>query len=200
MNETEKKLTNTETIAPKKRTTQDEAIAVAMRNRKTFKLMRSIYQKSNGKNYYAYSVFLILDGNRQSFVEASLVPYIGFVKSEDNLGRTSRNASSYSLLNFLYDNGQGLLLEIRKRPSNDVNARDAYDFYAVAEDESGIVVDTQLVPKTPGAEGYLKAAFAGFGNVRDFKTEDFETIPGLKEAFERILEPGVVPNVTVEDV
>lgn len=212
MAETNKNNTNTEktkatveataaatAIAPKKRISQEEALSLAARLGKSFKLMRSIYT-NNGKNYYAYSVFLVLDGNKQSFVEVSLIPNIGFVKTDDNANRKSRNASSYSLLNFLYDNGQGLKLELRKRVVDKEKNTIVFDYYAVAEDESGITVESQLVPKTPGEEGYLKAAFAGFGRCRDFSEKDFETLPGLKEAFERILLPGETPEVDVEEI
>lgn len=210
MAETNKTNTNTEktkatvvataaATAPKKRISQDEALSLAARLGKSFKLMRSIYT-NNGKFYYSYSVFLVLDGNKQSFVEVSLVPNIGFVKTDDNVNRKSRNASSYSLLNFLYDAGTGLKLELRKRTVDNDKDNVVFDYYAVAEDEAGMTAESKLVPKTPGEDGYLKAAFAGFGRCRDFNEKDFETLPGLKEAFERILLPGETPEVDVEEI
>ncbi len=183
----------------KKRTTQEVALMSAVRSHKSFKLARSVYE-NNGKYYYGFSVFIVLDSNRQTFIEVSLVPYIGFVKSDDNYGRVSKNASSYSLLNFLYDCGQGLNLEIRRRPvEKGKEDQFAFDYYAVAEDENGISVECQLIPKNSGAEGYLRAAFTGFGNCRDYIDEDISNIPGLAEAFKRILFPGEVPDVAIEE-
>lgn len=183
----------------KKRTTQEVALMSAVRSHKSFKLARSVYE-NNGKYFYSYSVFIVLDGNRQSFIEVALVPYIGFVKSDDNYGRSSKNASSYSLLNFLYDCGQGLNLEIRRR-ATEKGKEDQFnfDFFAVAEDEDGISVECQLVPKNSGAEGYLRAAFTGFGKCRDYTDEDIKNIPGLAEAFGRILLPGEAPGVAIEE-
>ena len=199
---TEVKTTKTTetTETTKKRITQESALMSAVRSHKSFKLARSVYE-NNGKYYYGFSAFIVLDGNKQNFIEIPLVPYIGFVKSDDNYGRVSRNASSYSLLNFLYDCGQGLNLEIRRRPVE--KGREdlfAFDYYAVAEDDNGISVECQLVPKNSGTEGYLRAAFTGFGSCRDYTDEDIENIPGLAEAFKRILLPGEVPDVAVEEV
>lgn len=202
---TELKTTKTTetTETTKKRITQESALMSAVRSHKSFKLVRSVYE-NNGKYYYGFSAFIVLDGNKQLFIEIPLVPYIGYVKSDDNYGRVSRNASSYSLLNFLYDCGQGLTLEIRKRPTEKGREDQAiaFDYYAVAEDESGISVECQLSPKNSGNEGYLRAAFTGFGRCRDYTADDIENIPGFADAFKRVLLPGDVPdpNVAIENV
>lgn len=202
---TETKATATATAKPevtetaKKRITQESALMSAVRAHKSFKLARSVYE-NNGKYYYAFSAFIVLDGNKQHFIEIPLVPNIGYVKSDDNYGRVSRNASSYGLLNFLYDCGQGLNLEIRKRAAEKGVDTVAFDYYAVAEDDNGISVECQLLPKNPGTEGYLRAAFTGFGKCRDYTDEDIAKIPGLAEAFKRILLPGEEPDVKIEEV
>lgn len=186
--------------APVKRVSMEDAIRSNIRNGKTFDLVRSYYtSKRNNKNYYSFSVFLVIC-NGTAFEEVRLVPNTGYLAVKTDRDRnvmTSRNATSYRMLNWLYDNGNGAKLECLERKDTNGNVI-GFDFQAIVCDESGIEVKVILKPATPGDEDFLRAGFAGFGNCRDYCKDDFEKIKGLKEAFNKMLLPGEVPDVVVE--
>lgn len=186
--------------APVKRVTMEDAIRSNIRKGKTFDLVRSYYtSKRNNKNYYSFSVFLIIC-NGTGFEEVRLVPNTGFlaVRTEkDKNVMTNRNATSYRMLNWLYDNGNGAKLECLERKDSEGRAI-GFDFQAVVCDENGIEVKVLLKPATPGDEDFLRAGFAGYGNCRDYLPEDFGKVKGLHEAFNKMLLPGEVPSVEVE--
>ena len=165
---------------------QMDCIRRAIKDGKSFTLFRKDYEK-NGKTYVSYSVFLILEGLKRSmFYEVQLLPDIGFIGKKDEGIRTGRNASSYKLLNWLYANGNGLKLIARIKKENDI---EKVEYYAFAVDEFGMSADCLLKPRTPGEEGYLRAAFGGFGRCRDVVDTDFDKIPGLLAAFEKVVDP-----------
>lgn len=173
---------------------QKTAIKDAIKAEKHFSLFRKIYSK-NDKDYSVYSVFIILDGYKKSFVEIQLLPDIGFVggttaEEKKNL-TTTKNAAGYSLLNWLYESGTAINLYARLKPTKD--GKDvSFEYYALAVDDSGISAEAVLIPKSLGDEGYLRAAFAGFGKCRDFAEGDLETVPKLDKAFENVYFPGEI--------
>lgn len=201
MTDSNKKTASTEkqgitpVISDKKRVLpvdQTTAIKNAIKAEKHFSLFRKIYAK-NDKEFSVYSIFLILEGRASSFVEIQLLPDIGYVsgasfEEKKNL-TTSRNAAGYRLLNWLYDSGAGIKLYARVKPGKD-EKNIQFEYYALAVDENGISAEATLVPKTPGDEGYLRAAFAGFGKSRDFVESDLQNIFGLADAFSNVYLPG----------
>lgn len=173
---------------------QTVAIKNAIKAEKHFSLFRKVFSK-NDKEFSVYSVFLILDGRKKSFVEVQLLPDIGFVggttaEEKKNL-TTTKNAAGYSLLNWLYENGTAINLYARIRPTKD-DKNVSFEYYALAVDDSGISAEATLVPKSLGDDGYLRAAFAGFGKCRDFAEGDLETVPKLDKAFENVYFPGEI--------
>ena len=193
---------NNEIKVVKKRATaitQETALRNAEREGKSFTLVRKIYPK-NDKFYYSFSAFFIFSGPLgETYQEAQLLPSIGYLKDDDKnkTVRVARNSTSYRMLNWIYDSGNGIDLIIKSRKTVDGNT--FFDYYAYAVDESGISVEVQLTPKTPGDGDFLRAAFAGFGKARDWTNEDLDKIKGFKEEFTSVLLPGCAPDVDVED-
>lgn len=174
----------------------------AIKSEKSFKLFRSLYNK-NGKTYSAYSVFLILPGSRQKYREVQLLPDIGFVQNDESGKRIGRNSSGYQLLSWMYESGAGLKLKARihEPRKNEVVVKPTLDFYAYAEDESGMCAESDLVPRTPAEKGFLECAFVGFGSCRDMNWDDLSKIEKLSDEFGsgRIVMPGQDPGVDIED-
>lgn len=174
----------------------------AVDSEKSFKLFRSLYKK-NGKTYSAYSVFIILPNSRQVYREVQLLPDIGFVKPDESGKRIGRNSSGYQLLSWMYESGAGLKLRARLHVpgKNEVFVKPSLDFYAYAEDESGMCAESDLVPRTPAEKGFLECAFVGFGASRDMVWDDLSNIKELSDEFGsgRIVMPGQDPGVDIED-
>lgn len=170
----------------------DEAVKNGIEAGKSFKLIRKVHthedkNKKVERKFYSYSVFIVLGANTRAFYhEISFLPDIGYVKSDEDSKRTSRNSSSYRLLNWLYAAGNGLKLEGRVRKIIDKEGKPTgaitFDYYAITVDDSGIMVEVKVVPATPGDDSYIRSAFAGFGKCRDYNDKDIETVIGLADA------------------
>lgn len=195
--------------APKKPTTQDDLIRQSIANGKHFKLVRKVYQGTNGKFYFSYSVVLIMKNNMR-VKEIQVTPATGYVGTDDVRKLARVNSSGYSVLNCMYDFGNGADLYVKEETSFDRfgNERRVFSFYALSADSSGVVQEFPLQPQTLGDKSALLAAFTGFGGVRDWDHDDFtncaddvqkDIASKLGDVFVGYLAPGRYIDVTVEN-
>ena len=169
----------------------EEAMQRAIKQGKKFKLIRKTFvNEDKNKRYNVYSSFIVLPGSRQGYREVQLLPEIGYLgKDAGKNERTMRNQSSYELLEWLYDCGQGLSL-VCKEEFDAKSQKVIYVYHAEAVDFNGVALYVPLVPRTSGEEIFIQAAFCGYGLCRDFNDSDIGVIPGLAEALAEELTPG----------
>lgn len=177
-----------------------EALRKAVRERKSYKLVRKVFKGKNGRYYYSYSIIIMLK-SALKVKEIRVVPDVGYVRHDDAIRSSQSNSASYSMLNIMYDLGNGANLVIREDNTVDRNGieRTSFNFYAVSDDPSGLQQEYLMTPATVGEKSMLYSAFTGFGGVRDWTEDDKSSVPELVDLLVNYCAPGMVPEVTIEN-
>lgn len=178
---------------------QNDAILKAIRNGKSFSLLRrAFYSETKSRTYFNYSTFLILPGRIKTYIQIDFNPDNGYIDRDDKNKKTSSNSTSFQLLNWLYDSGAGLYLKARPVKNDDgyvyTKSGDlALIYSAVCLDElTGVEASVEIIPSTVANDKFIRLALCGFAGCREYESEDFNDTPGLKEAFENMRTPGEV--------
>ena len=176
---------------------QNDAILKAIRNGKSFRLLRrAFFSETKSRTYFNYSMFLILPGRVKTYIQVDFNPDNGYIDKDNKNKKTSSNSTSFQLLNWLYDSGAGLFLKARPVKNEDGNVYTksgdiALIYSAVCEDKlTGLETNVEIVPSTVANDKFIRLALCGFGGCREYRDEDFNDTPGLKEAFEDLQRPG----------
>ena len=188
---------STNTTESKKATTilsAEDAMRRAVKDGKSFRLYRSVYQSSrNKKFYFEYRVIVELNNARQKYLQITLLPDIGYVGRDTSASQVrSLNSSSYRTINWFYD--CGATLKLIAKEDVDKNGRVIFNFFAVAVDESGISAEMAMKPRNPGDAKFLQAVFCGFGKSREVDPEKAGEDEDLRKIFEEVYLPGQYPK------
>lgn len=177
-----------------------EAMSKAIKDGRSFRLYRSVYESSRTKKYYfEYRVILEMNNARQKYFQITLLPDIGFVGKDTSASQIrTLNSSAYRTINLFYDIGASLNLIAKESIGKD--DQPVFGFYAVAVDESGVSAEMPMRPRNPGDARFLQAAFCGFGKCREVDPEKAAEDEDLKKIFSEIYLPGEYPeNIDVQE-